>query len=143
MSDKKIPSAANAMYAAHMLTDIGCRSVWEKGKKVGYAVNLKINYYRGLPLPCIDEISLWVDGEKVDPESMWIQVSGREYHYPDILRDDMATDVYWMFGELLRVVVRREGGIEQGVHHVALTLGTRRSYTPTMVGHTERDLTFA
>lgn len=26
--------AANSMYGSHVLTDIGCRSVWENGKKL-------------------------------------------------------------------------------------------------------------
>lgn len=136
-------SASNSMYTAHVITDVGARNIWERGKKVGYCINLKINYYRGLPLSCIDEITLTVDGEKIDPEDMYIQHNGREYHYPDILKDDMATDVYWVFGELLRVVIRKKGGIKQGVHHVQLVLGTRRSYTPTMISKCEKDLTIA
>lgn len=131
------------MYDAHILTDEGCRSIWEDGKKVGYCVNLKINYYRGLPLCCIDEITLEVDGEKVAPETMFIQHNGREYPYLDLLKDDFPTDFYWLFGEKLRVVVKKEGGIEQGRHHVKVTLGTRRSYTPTMVSVCEKVLTFA
>lgn len=131
------------MYDAHILTDIGCRSVWEHGKKVGYSINLKINYYRGLPLCCVDEITLVVDGQPVDPASMFLQHQGKEFPYLDILKDDFPTDFYWIFGELLRVVVKKEGGIEQGRHDVKLTLGTRRSYTPTMVSECSKTLTFA
>ena len=131
------------MYDTHILTDVDCRSMWEHGKKTGYCVNIRINYYRGLPLCCVDEISLEVDGEKIDPETMYVQHNGREYHYPDILKDDFPTDFYWLFGELLRVVVKKDGGIEQGRHKVRLTLGTRRSYTPTMVSVCEKTLTFA
>jgi hypothetical protein len=131
------------MYEQHILTDEGCRSIWEHGKKVGYCVNLKINYYRGLPLCCIDEITLEVDGEKVDPSAMVLQHNGREYAYLDILKDDFPTDFYWLFGEKLRVVIKKQGGIEQGLHTVKLTLGTRRSYTPTMVAQCKKVLTFA
>lgn len=131
------------MYDTHILSDEGCRSVWERGRKTGFCVNLKINYYRGLPLSCVDEISLEVDGVPVAAEDMTVQHNGREYPYLDILKDDFPTDFYWIFGEKLRVVVRRDGGIEQGRHHVKLTLGTRRSYTPTMVSVCEKTLTFA
>jgi hypothetical protein len=131
------------MYDTHILTEHDCRSVWEHGKKVGYCVNLTINYYRGLPISCIDEITLVVDGEKVDPENMLVQHRGREYPYLFILSDDCPTDFYWVFGDYLRVVVKKPGGIDQGIHHVRLTLGTRRSYTPTMVSVCEKDLTFA
>ena len=140
---ENMSSASNSMYTAHVLTDVGARSIWEKGQKVGYCLNLKINYYRGLSLSCIDQISLTIDGEDVDPNTMSVQISGREYAYTDILKDTMCTDVYWLFGELLRVVIRKPGGIEQGVHHVKLVLGTRRSYTPTMISECERDITFA
>ena len=131
------------MYDKHILTDVGARSVWEHGKKVGFAVNLTINYYRGLPLCCVDQITLEIDGEKADPAQMFLQHRGREYAYLDILKDDFPTDFYWLFGEHLRVVVMNGKGIEQGVHHCRLTLGTRRSYTPTMVSVCEKDLTFA
>ena len=131
------------MYDTHILTDEGCRSVWENGRRVGYAVNLTINYYRGLPLCCVDEITLVVDGETVAPEDMVLQHRDREYPYLAILQDDFPTDFYWRFGEKLRVVVKKPGGIPQGRHHVKLTLGTRRSYTPTMVATCEKTLTFA
>jgi hypothetical protein len=131
------------MYDAHILTDVGCRSVWEHGEKVGYCLNLKINYYRGLPLCCVDEISLEVDGEPVDPTSMVLQHQGREYAYSDILKDTFPTDFYWLFGEHLRVVIKKKDGIEQGRHLVKVRLGTRRSYTPTMVAECQKTLTFA
>ena len=131
------------MYDKHILTERGCRSVWEHGKKIGWCLNITINYYRGLPLCCVDQISLEVDGEPVDPAKMVLQHRGREYPYLDILKDDFPTDFYWTFGDDLRVVVLQEGGIAQGIHHVKLTLGTRRSYTPTMFSVCEKDLTFA
>lgn len=131
------------MYDAHILTDIGCRSIWEHGKKMGYCLNLMINYYRGLPLCCVDEITLEVDGKMVDPKNMYLQHQGKEFAYLDILKDDFPTDFYWLFGEMLRVVVKQEGGIEQGRHEVKLRLGTRRSYTPTMVSDCKKVLTFA
>ena len=112
-------------------------------KKTGFAVNIKINYYRGLPLSCTDEISLEVDGHKIDPDNMIVQHRGKEFAYKDILKDDFPTDFYWLFGEPLRVIVKQEGGLEQGRHLVKLTLGTRRSYTPTMVAVCEKELTFA
>lgn len=131
------------MYDTHILSDEGCQSLWEHGKKIGYCVNLKINYYRGLPMSCIDEITLVVDGEPVAPEQMLLQHNGREFPYLDILKDDFSTEFYWIFGEKLRVVVKRDGGLPQGRHSVKLTLGTRRSYTPTMVATCEKTLTFA
>lgn len=131
------------MYDTHILTDVGCRNVWEHGKKVGWQVNLTINYYRGLPLTCIDEISLEMDGVAVDPSTMYVETSGRKYPYLDLLGETISTDIYWTFGEYLTVIVMQDGGIEQGNHHVKLTLGTRRSYTPTMLSVCEKDLTFA
>jgi hypothetical protein len=131
------------MHELHILTDVGCRSVWESGKKIGYAVNIKINYYRGLPLSCVDEISLWVDDEQVNSDAIYVQHRGKEYSYAQIQANDFPTDFYWVFGEPLRVVVKKEGGIEQGTHSVKLQLGTRRSYTSTMISLCEKTLVFA
>ena len=131
------------MYNKQILSENNARSVWAHGKKYGYQFQITINYYRGLPLCCVDQITMEIDGEQVPYEEMFVQHRGREYHYPDILKDDFPTDFYWLFGEPLTVVVKNGKGIEQGIHHCRLTLGTRRSYTPTMVSVCEKDLTFA
>ena len=131
------------MYDKQILSDANARSVWAHGKKYGYQFNVTINYYRGLPLCCVDQITMEIDGEKVDPELMYVQHRGREYPYLDILKDDFPTDFYWLFGEPITVVVKNGVGIEQGIHHCKLTLGTRRSYTPTMVSVCEKEVTFA
>lgn len=131
------------MYNKQILSENNARSVWAHGKKYGYQFQVTINYYRGLPLCCVDQITMVIDGEQVPYDEMYIQHRGREYHYPDILKDDFPTDFYWLFGEPLTVVVKNGKGIEQGIHHCKLTLGTRRSYTPTMVSVCEKDLTFA
>jgi len=131
------------MYDKHILSDANARSVWEHGKKYGYQFQVTINYYRGLPISCIDQITMEIDGEKVDPEQMYVWHRGIEFHYPDILKDTCPTDFYWRFGEPITVIVKNGTGIEQGIHHCKLTLGTRRSYTPTMVSVCEKDVTFA
>ncbi len=137
------PNRLSALYERHILTDVGARSVYENGKRIGYCVNLRINYYRGLPLSCVDSIDLWVDGEHVAPEDMTIQCNGKEYPYLHLLSDDMETDTYWLFGDYLRVIIAKEGGIPVGSHEVKLRLGTRRSYTPTLVGNCTKQITFA
>lgn len=139
----QMSTSSNSMYSAHVISEAGPRSIWEDGKKTGFCLNLKINYYRGLPLSCIDEITLAVDDRLVDPETMYVTSEGKTFHYPDILKDDMDNSVYWRFGKLLKVTVMQPGGLEQGVHNVKLRLGTRRSYTPTMISTCEKDLTFA
>ena len=130
------------MYDTHVLTDVGARSVYEHGKPVGYAINLRIPYYRGLPLSCIDVIDLWVDGEKIDPETMTIQSQGKEYPYLDIFKDDMETETYWLFGDFLRIVIKKDGGISQGHHYVKAVIGVRCSYSPTRMAEFEREITF-
>ena len=131
------------MYDKHILSDNNARSVWENGKKYGYQFQVTINYYRGLPLCCVDQITMMIDGEQVPYDQMYVQHRGREYPYLDILKDDFPTDFYWLFGEPITVLVKNGTGIEQGIHHCKLTLGTRRSYTPTMVSVCEKDVTFA
>jgi hypothetical protein len=134
---------ATDMYTTHVLTDVGARSVYLDGKRTGYAVNLKTCYYRGLPLSCIDFIELEVDGQPVPPEDMTVQCGGKEYAYLDLFKDDMETETYWPFGSLLRVVVRKDGGISQGHHKVNVHLGVRCSYTATREATCEKELTFA
>jgi len=139
----KKEKALHGIYEQHILTDVGARSVYKNGKRVGYCINILINYYRGLPLSCIDSIELWVDGEQVRPEDITCQTNGKEYPYLKLLSDDMETDTYWLFGDYMRLTIAKEGGITPGAHEVRIRLGTRRSYTPTLVSECTKIITFA
>lgn len=44
------------------------------GKQVGFNVDLRINYYRGLPLSCVRKIELTVDGKQIPQELMLFQL---------------------------------------------------------------------
>ena len=131
------------MYDSHLITDHDCRNMYSHGVNYGYSVDITINYYRGLPISCIDEIALEVDGEAIDPKDMVVRTRGKEFAYNFILSDECPTDLYWLHGDYLKVIVLKDGGIPQGIHHVKLTLKTRRSYTPTMVSVCEKDITIA
>ena len=131
------------MHRTHILSNAGARSVYEKGKRVGYCVNLRISYYRGVPLSLVDFIELWVDGEAVPPEDMTVQCEGKEYPYLDIFKDNFETETWWRFGEYLRVIVKKDGGIPVGHHKVKLHVGVRCSYIPTREATYETVLTFA
>ena len=74
------------MYDSHILTEHDCRNMWEHGKKYGYGVDITINYYRGLPLSCVEEIALEVDGEPIDPADMILRISGKEFLTPTFSR---------------------------------------------------------
>lgn len=143
LNTKNTDRTKHELYENDILTNVGARSVYEHGRRIGFCVNIRINYYRGLPLSCLDYIVLTVDGETARPEDMIVRCSGKEYPYLHILSDDMETDTYWLFGDYLRVTVLRAGGIEPGRHEVTLNLGVRRSYTPTLESSCTKTLTFA
>ena len=140
---QELSKEVKKMYDTHILSEVGARSVWEHGKKIGYAINITINNYRGQPLCCVDEITIEIDGKKVNPETMYLQHCGVEYKYLDIFKDDFPPEIYWVFGKFLRVVILNGEGIDQGIHNVKLTLGTRKSYTPTVISVCEKKITFA
>ena len=94
------------MYDKQILSNNNARSVWEHGRKYGYQFQVTINYYRGLPLCCVDQITMVIDGEQVPYDQMYVQHRGREYPYLDILKHNFPTDFYWLFGEPITVVVK-------------------------------------
>lgn len=47
------------------------------GKQVGFNLDLRINYYRGLPLSSVQKIELTIDGEKIPEYLMMFELNGK------------------------------------------------------------------
>jgi len=91
----------------------------------GYALDLRIPYYRGLGLSMVD-LNLEVDGARVPPESVRFAVHGNEYALPQL---GDAVDDRWGFSEAATVTVLGEP-LAAGAHEVAVVITLRVSYMP-------------
>ena len=126
------------MFDKYMIVEQGFRNVSENGRIVGFRVDTRLPYYRGLGVSMVENVSLTVDGETFPPEAVTVVLRGR----PMSLKD-METDYHerWEFGEVGTIIVRKDGGLAPGAHKIDLMDQLRISYLPyPLVGHDSKEL---
>lgn len=114
----------------HILHDYG-RNIYSKGRPIGYAFDVRICGYRGLPINQIRSLVFEVDGVEIPNDCKYIQYENREYAFDDIGNDKFDNSYFWKYGDYLRVFIKIDGGIPQGIHNVKFGLALRDHYNST------------
>lgn len=97
------------------------------GARTGFQLRLRQPNYRGLRLSLVEGIDIEIDGQAYPAEHNHIRLDGADYTPADMAE---ATDIRWTIGTCLSVIVPWPGGLEPGVHDVAVTLRLRHPYFP-------------
>ncbi|MGI6039639.1 MAG: hypothetical protein GX257_10720 [Clostridiales bacterium] len=125
-------------YNPLLMHDYG-RNIYHKGEKIGYALDVRICGYRGLPINAILQLAFEVDGEWIPDECKHIWYEGKKYKFSDIGADKFDNNWYWKYTDYLRVFFEIPGGIDQGIHRVKYGLALRDHYSS--VAYCEKDVT--
>jgi hypothetical protein len=115
------------MFERYLIVDGSLRNLVDDGegtRLTGYALDVRIGYYRGLGLSMVD-VALEVDGDTVRPGDITFTVHGTSYPVPTL---PGVLDDRWGFTEDATLSVRRTGGLAPGAHTVRLTEHLRISY---------------
>jgi hypothetical protein len=103
------------------------RNVLVNGKARGFRFDLKLKYYRGLFLSCVDEFTLLMDGKVIDPDSITFGINGKEF--PVALLPELVSE-FWFITDQAEVSVRMGGGLGPGEHQLGLQFFLRSPYLP-------------
>jgi hypothetical protein len=93
----------------------------------GFALGVRLPYYRGQPLSVVEDIAVKVDGVAVPREQVRFSVRGKTWTL-DQLEENTAER--WEFGEVAEVSVLQPQGLAAGEHEVAVGVQLRISYLP-------------
>ena len=94
------------------------------GKPIGWNVDVRLNYYRGMPLSSVEALELSVDGRRVPEEKLRFRIHGKAFAVADLKE-------LWAENWALREAAHLEafdGGLSPGEHTVELTLHVRNVY---------------
>ena len=110
-----------------VIQSVGFRNIEENGEVTGFQLKIRLPYYRGVYLSQIRPGHLIVDGESFgENEIMW-RVNGEDYTYDD-MRKDMWT--HWHPMEPATLIVKKQGGLQQGYHDLTYGFFCTHSYMP-------------
>jgi hypothetical protein len=89
------------------------------------AVEIRLNWYRALPLSCIEDIALTVDGEPVERERLSLRLRGDEI---PVARLGEHADRWWNVLDAPELVARGDVAVAAGEHDVELAITVRIPY---------------
>lgn len=61
------------------VVDDSLENTFVNGKKLGYEFQIRLSYYRGHYLSCIEDLTIVVDGEKVEANDINFCLNGKEF----------------------------------------------------------------
>ena len=117
------------MAARQIYNPDGFKNIEEDGKITGYQFQFKAQYYRGITLSIVHNISVEVDGEAAEREAISLTVNGETFTLDQMLTV-IDSDYRWEFGEYATVTVKKEGGLAAGNHHIKAVQLIVPSYMP-------------
>ena len=117
------------MAARQIYNPDGFRNIVEGDKITGYQFQFKAQYYRGITLSIVHNISVNVDGEDAAREDISLTVNGETFTLDEMLTV-VDPDYRWEFGEFATVNVKKEGGLTKGSHHIRAVQLIVPSYMP-------------
>jgi hypothetical protein len=98
----------------------------------GYEVQVRLNWYRSLPLSCVEKVTLALDGKPVDSEKIRFGINGHEYKLEEL--DDLVEE-FWFVQDSAILRVLQPGAVTKGeTHTVEVEITLRFPYIPVGSG---------
>ncbi len=92
----------------------------------GYRLSVRLNWYRSLPISCIEDIKVMLDGKPAAPEKVRLELNGKEY---SLAEAEDAVETYWFVQDGLGIHVLGAGQVNAGeTHEVGIEYGMRAPY---------------
>lgn len=115
------------MFDRYMILPRGFKNVKQGGTITGFQLDVRITYYRGIPLSCVEGFDVTVDDETFGMDKIKYSLGGRTYTPAEA---ENATTVRWPFGDALTLIVEKPDGLKLGIHDVQVSQKLRISYHP-------------
>ncbi len=115
------------MFDKYMIMETGFCNVFQEQEVIGFQLQARLPYYRGLGLSMVEDIRITVDGNAVPREAIRFTTLGKTYSL-----EEMETEMVgrWEFGEVATLTINQPGGLSSGQHEIELVEQLRISYLP-------------
>ena len=110
-----------------VVCDNSLKNEYVNGNKNGFSFDIRLSYYRGHFLSDIDVFEITVDGIKMNEESVFFCINGKEFPSGQLTE---AYTEFWTLLEPARIRVLLPGGLGLGNHKINVNLMMRVPYLP-------------
>ncbi|NTV91456.1 MAG: hypothetical protein HGA22_14030 [Clostridiales bacterium] len=110
-----------------VICDGSLGSIYTKGVKSGYRFDIRLSYYRGMYLSCIESFELKVDGQPVPKQDISFNINNKALNVFQL--SDCITE-FWRLTDPATIEVFKLGGLNESEHKLELVLMLRSPYMP-------------
>lgn len=119
-----------------VICDDSLRNSYINGLKNGYEFDIRLSYYRGLFLSCVNSFALTVDGEEVPNSEVTFSINGKEFFVDQL---SSLSSEFWQLLEPAKIKVLKKGGLPKGSHNLKLDFYLRVPYLPLPGGDNDHN----
>lgn len=116
---------AMKMRFVDVIQENSLQNVYANGEKIGFTFDVRLGYYRGHYLSCIDTLQVSVDGEEIDEELITFGINGKEFSVSQLKE---AYTEFWTLLDPATIYVLKKDGLSEGKHTLKLNLMLRIPY---------------
>ena len=99
-----------------------------KATDSGFEFQLRLKWYRSLPLSCVDKLKVSLDGAPVNPALLRFSINGHSYRLEELV--DLVEE-FWFVQDAAVVSVQQAGSVKTGESHkLDVELSMRFPYIP-------------
>ena len=92
----------------------------------GFEVRVRFKWYRSLPLSCVEDLQLSLDGQAIDPDAISFGINGHTYRLDELT--DLVEE-FWFITDPAVVNADLPGKVRPGERHrVDVSFGMRAPY---------------
>jgi hypothetical protein len=92
----------------------------------GFEIKLRFKWYRSLPLSCLQDLQLSVDGQPIDPDAIRFGINGHVYRLAELAD---KVEEFWFILDSAIVSVDRPRTVKPGEsHQIGVAFGMRAPY---------------
>lgn len=112
------------------------KNTYFNGHVNGYQFRVRLSYYRGLYLSCIDKLQVHVDNELIKDEDIMFRIHKKDFTVAQL---PYLISEFWNILEEAEIEIHKPGGLPAGEHKIDLTLMLRSPYLPMPGSDKEHD----
>jgi len=84
----------------------------------GYAFNIRLNWYRSLPVSSVEKLAITIDGEPVPAENIRFEINNRQFRLDEL---ENQVEEFWFVQDSARLHVLQAGKVAVGETHTIYT----------------------
>jgi uncharacterized protein DUF6379 len=91
----------------------------------GFAFDVRLPWYRALPLACVEGLDVAIDGRQIPSEDLKLEFNGQTYALADL---PPLHEEWWYVADAAPVTAPLPEGLDDGEHELDVTIHVRIPY---------------